>query len=255
MNAETHQYLEMNFILNDMEGKLKGEVLKATKIPDGRCAFQYNDRSFSVLCYFKDGLLQKGPWLSIDKKKNTVLIRSQTQTLKGNSYCMTAEIEVGQSGSSSLFRDDKLVLKVEYIQKWLLDWIIPELPELIAREELPIKLSLTTKSQGGTKLSFGEAKNNLLFGRGILTSRNSIIDIGYYENSHFAIGNFIDLRSDGSFQVGEAYADANGELRRRYTVYQTDGTSGMRFYNVTIAQNLLGIAVWRTENTDNDANG
>ena len=129
-------------------------MLKATELPNGRCAFLSYDCSYCMLCYFRDGVQQKGPWLSIDEKTETCLmIRSQTPTIKGNQYYMTAEIRVGAKGSSSLFRDDQLVGKVDYIEKWLFDWVLPQLPEYINQEERPIKLFLARRSDDRTKIT------------------------------------------------------------------------------------------------------
>ena len=54
-----------------MEGFLVGEMLvpqEETKILDGRCIFKAKADSIWVLCFFKNGVLQKGPWFFIDKK-------------------------------------------------------------------------------------------------------------------------------------------------------------------------------------------
>ena len=55
------------------------------------------------------------------------------------------------------------------------------------------------------------------------------------------------MGSDGTFNVGEYYMDANGVLSDRVTYYKTDGTTGVYDYDVEIAQTELGVADFSTE--------
>ena len=78
MNAETHQYREFEYIFNGMPGKLCGEFLKDEKKPDGRCRFISEDTKTLVLCYFRNGMLQKGPRLYSDDSTKVVRITNKT---------------------------------------------------------------------------------------------------------------------------------------------------------------------------------
>ena len=100
MNHETHQYKEIEYQLNDMDGKLCGEFIKDTEAPDGRCRFIRKDKSITVLCYFLNGEMLKGPWLFSDYKNQTIRIVSPTLHFDGSLQYMTAEIQAGTSGSS-----------------------------------------------------------------------------------------------------------------------------------------------------------
>ena len=48
------------------------------------------------------------------------------------------------------------------------------------------------------------------------------------------------------------YLDANGELDDRWTIYRPDGIVAEVDYDVTVAQNQLGVADFNTEVTNND---
>ena len=86
--------------------------------------------------------MQKGPWLYFNKEWKTVRIRSKTSTFTGYDY-MIAEIYVGESGVTFVFKDRKLVKKLDYIDKRVLDWILPQLPEYIDSEDRPIQFLKT----------------------------------------------------------------------------------------------------------------
>ena len=46
---------------------------------------------------------------------------------------------------------------------------------------------------------------------------------------------------------------ANNEIRYSYTEYNTEGTTGFRYYDVQIAQDELGVADFSEEKSDNDS--
>ena len=62
-------------------------------------------------------------------------------------------------------------------------------------------------------------------GRGIAIFGNGEIWIGYYKDGDVAAGNYIFIYSNGWFNLGEYYFDANGRLKDRFTCYYADGTS------------------------------
>jgi hypothetical protein len=77
---------------------------------------------------------------------------------------------------------------------------------------------------------FGELKEkNRLHGRGIKIWNDGPIYIGYFEDGYLSTGNFINIYSDGRFEVGEKCykKDGDGERkmrRMRGTEYKTNGT-------------------------------
>ena len=54
-NLETHECKAIDFTFADYKGKLTGEFLIETKIPDGRCRFIDSSKKIFVLCYFMNG--------------------------------------------------------------------------------------------------------------------------------------------------------------------------------------------------------
>ena len=78
MNQKTHQYKQIDFSMSGLNGKLCGEFLKTVELPDGRCKFSAKDQKIQILCYFKNGFLQKGPRLHFNRATKTLCIRSNT---------------------------------------------------------------------------------------------------------------------------------------------------------------------------------
>jgi hypothetical protein len=62
----------VDFNIKGVEGKLQGEFLKATNVPDGRCRFITFDKNVSTICYFKNGKKQKGPQLRFNYSESSV---------------------------------------------------------------------------------------------------------------------------------------------------------------------------------------
>ncbi len=60
-------------------------------------------------------------------------------------------------------------------------------------------------------------------GRGIKIWNDGDIWIGYFDNGWYYTGNYIDIRSNGTFYVGEMYLK-DEEKWERGTQYDTDGT-------------------------------
>ena len=126
-NQETQQYKEIDeFQFADMLGKLSGEFLKGTETPNGRCRFITKDGNITVLCYFVNGEMLKGPWLFCDYKNDTIRITSPMFNFEvdGSLHFVTAEIQAGKSGTSYTYRDDKLIKKVDSIDAKMLNWIL-----------------------------------------------------------------------------------------------------------------------------------
>ncbi len=70
---------------------------------------------------------------------------------------------------------------------------------------------------------FGEHnEENNLHGRGIIILPNCHIDIGFYNNSDYAPGNYIEIFSDGDVDVGEIYLK-DGKRWNKCTRYFSDG--------------------------------
>ena len=67
-------------------------------------------------------------------------------------------------------------------------------------------------------------EDNKLHGRGMNNYYNGIIGIGYYKDGECATGNYLEIWSDGNFEVGECYLK-DGKLCYRGTQYKTDGTT------------------------------
>ena len=69
---------------------------------------------------------------------------------------------------------------------------------------------------------------NLLYkfnGRGVSYYPKSHLYIGYFENGSGAPGNYINIKTDGSYySFGECYLDEKGVLARRGTGYDKEGT-------------------------------
>ena len=84
MNHDTHQYKEINYVLNKMAGKLAGEFIKSTNTPDGRNRFKSDDNMIIVLCYFKSGVMLKGPWLIFNFHTITILATSPVLSFDGS---------------------------------------------------------------------------------------------------------------------------------------------------------------------------
>ena len=60
--------------------------------------------------------------------------------------------------------------------------------------------------------------------------------INYVDYGHVAAGAFIRISSDGKFDVGHMYFDANHELKKGKTCYDSEGAfRGFPAYNVFIA--------------------
>ena len=55
--------------------------------------------------------------------------------------------------------------------------------------------------------------NNQPHGRGIEIGNDCSIIIAYRKNGDGAAGKFININSDGAFEVGDVYEDANGKLK------------------------------------------
>ena len=66
--------------------------------------------------------------------------------------------------------------------------------------------------------------NNKIQGKGICIYSDGTIRIGYFDNGGFALGNYLNIFSDGSFTVGEKYM-LNGKKKTQCTQYDTDGRS------------------------------
>ena len=75
---KTHQYNQIVHSMLGLTGKLDGEFFKNTNLPDGRCRFVTDNKNTQILCYYKNGVLQKGPRLHCDRKAEIVVIRSNT---------------------------------------------------------------------------------------------------------------------------------------------------------------------------------
>ena len=56
-----------------------------------------------MLCYFKNGVLQKGPLLVHDHANKLVRIRSKNTKVSGTSFYLTAEIEVNGKGTTQFY--------------------------------------------------------------------------------------------------------------------------------------------------------
>lgn len=95
-------------------------------MPDGRARFSSDDNSFVLLCYFKNGVLQKGPRLLADLQRNTIEIRGQTIKDQGNIYYMKASIDSEGKCKTGFFENDELKREVLLIDSRMLDWVIPE---------------------------------------------------------------------------------------------------------------------------------
>ena len=124
-DLETHQCKEIKYLFKDLTGQLTGEFLKSIDLSDGRCRFQSDDKNTVILCYFRNGELQKGPRLHCDLKTKTVIIRSNTDVLEGTKYHTVAEIRVGGPGWTRFFIDDELVKQVDFVDSHSLDWVLP----------------------------------------------------------------------------------------------------------------------------------
>lgn len=77
---------------------------------------------------------------------------------------------------------------------------------------------------GGFKV--GELnENNHLHGRGIRIESHGYYLIRYFKNGYTAVGSYIEINSDGGFEVGEYYRGGPvGGFKRRGTFYHTNGS-------------------------------
>ena len=88
-NFKTHQFKMLSsHKMMDLTGQLTGEFIINTDLPDGRCRFITDDRNTQILCYFKNGVLQKGPRLHYDIKAESVVIRGYMNTFQGSNLHM-----------------------------------------------------------------------------------------------------------------------------------------------------------------------
>ena len=110
--------------MKGLTGKLEGEFWKNTDLPDGRCRFTTDDENTVILCYFKNGELQKGPRLNLDRQAESVVIRSNTYAFEGSNFHMEAEIRGNAPGWTRFFIENKLVKQVNYFDSRILDWAI-----------------------------------------------------------------------------------------------------------------------------------
>ena len=78
MNVATHQFRSSEYIFNGVKGDLCGEFRINDIEPDGRFRFLSRDRNIRVLCYFKNGVLQKGPRLYCDFSSKVIKLNSKT---------------------------------------------------------------------------------------------------------------------------------------------------------------------------------
>jgi len=62
-------------------------------------------------------------------------------------------------------------------------------------------------------------------GKGMKLSKEGNINIQYYKEGKFSVGNFIRIYSNGDIEVGEAYTDTNGNISWRGKLYKADGTT------------------------------
>ncbi len=62
-------------------------------------------------------------------------------------------------------------------------------------------------------------------GRGMKLKPNGNIEIGYWHEGLFALGNFVEVLSDGGIRVGECYLGEDGCERCKGVIYNIDGTT------------------------------
>ena len=71
----------------------------------------------------------------------------------------------------------------------------------------------------------GNRLNNKPHERCIKIDSLSHIDIDYYKDGRMTVGNYLQIYPYDRIVVGDRYDTGNGELRRRFTNYKTDGTT------------------------------
>ena len=109
-----------------MTGELFGEFFKTIDLPDGRARFLSEDKSTAILCYFKNGELQKGPQLRSNLKNKTIEVRGQTFKDRDDSYCMKAWIDLKGNCKTGFFRNNELDREAPIIDSRILDFFMPE---------------------------------------------------------------------------------------------------------------------------------
>ena len=97
-------------------------------------------------------------------------------------------------------------------------------PEFLGFGQIDKLLQSLTEEDGNTLIGDLNEKNKL-HGRGLKITPYGFIQIGYFYNGECTTGNYISIRSDGTFSVGEYYNDLEeGELKIRGCQFNTDGT-------------------------------
>lgn len=61
-----------------IEGQLTGEIDSQNLKLNSRARFLSNNREILILCYFRDGKIQKGPRLQLNRINKTLKLRSKT---------------------------------------------------------------------------------------------------------------------------------------------------------------------------------
>ena len=111
-----------------MTGELFGEFFKTIDLPEGRAKFLSNDKSTAILCYFKNGELQKGPQLRTNLTNKTIEVRGQTFKDQNDSYCMKAWIDLKGNCKTGFFRNSELYREVPIIDSRIFYFFMPKQP-------------------------------------------------------------------------------------------------------------------------------
>ena len=85
MNTETHLCNQMEAkMTRSIKGHLAGEYAINELKADGRCRFVSEDGKTLVLCYYREGRKQKGPFLQYENENSEVKIVVRSGTCKIN---------------------------------------------------------------------------------------------------------------------------------------------------------------------------
>jgi hypothetical protein len=144
------------------------------------------NQNVSILCYFKNGKKQKGPYLLSNFKEKSVKIRGKTWEADGKRYHNKALIKVNGYSKTEFFVDDILEWEVPYIEPFMLDWILFQKPEYLDRD---LRISLVEISLGEFKL--GARLKNRIHGRCIHIENLGCITLGNNNDGALAVGNYI----------------------------------------------------------------
>ena len=179
-------------------------------MPNGRCRFLSKNKELLILCCFKNEKKQKAQLVcNLDKK--TIEIRSPNYLILGKRYHMTASIDLNGTGKTKFFCDNSLLKEISYISNHVLDWIIPQRPELMGCD-LKVKLRCSKSETIYHLQEYSKSKTiylsewanfgrhgNKMHGRCISISSNGYIRIHYRDQDEHGPGNFLNIDTHGTF--------------------------------------------------------